>query len=587
METVVQPASVPREQLIAAMHRRGILAWKLFPHQRKVYDAYRAFEQRVIQGKNNGPPIFILDCARRWGKTFLVLLIKIEDAHRRPGSRHTLATALQDDIGEIVIPLFNEIVEDCPADCLPEVRTARLGETYGIYFKNGSVIKLVGVDKKPRGLRGKRSDGHAWTEAAFFAELTDPVSRVQHQFQNVPHACLLMESSAPEDPDHEFDVQFIPEAKARGAYVFQTIHDNDQLTEEQKAKYFAEAAKVSKANADRELLGIRSRDAVRVVIPEWSESYVQAHERPKHAYAISVFDPGWRHLFGALWGYIDFAEQILVVEDSWAGSNASTARVACIIAARELDLYGKPPPMAMSFIPLESDDRRIGWTEYLRGDRCEHLAEELFELANLPAEERSDFESRPGRWVREDRPGQWTRWDRSRNEYMPNPDHVADVDLRLIGDMRETFGYEFAATTKQELRTMVSNTRAWFSSGRIKFLPNCGPVTDHIKLGRWAADRKHFDESKVIGHADLLACAIYMTRYAELIIDRDPFPPAELVAARSGKPGMVVERMPWQDPTAYELEIQQRIQEAEDLLTLELEADQGRLREAPRIRSFR
>lgn len=584
MDVVSRPEDVPREQVIAAMHRRGVLSWKLFPHQRKVYDAYRAFEKRVIEGKNNGPPIFILDCARRWGKTFLVLLIKIEDAHRRPGSRHTLATALQDDIGEIIVPLFNEIVEDCPNDCLPEVRTARLGETYGIYFKNGSVIKLVGVDKKPRGLRGKRSDGHAWTEAAFFAELRDPVSRVQHQFQNVPHACLLMESSAPEDPDHEFDVQFIPEAKARGAYVFQTIHDNDQLTTEQKERYFAEAAKVSKENADRELLGIRSRDVARVVIPEWSESYVRAHERPKHAYAISVFDPGWRHLFGALWGYIDFKAQQLVIEDSWAGSNASTARVACVVAARELDLYGTPPPMAMSFIPLESDDRRIGWTEYLRGDRCEHLAEDLYELANMPAEERPDYERRPGHWIRQDRPGQWTHWDRDRSEYMSNPNaHVADVDLRLIGDMRETFGYEFMSTTKQEVRTMVSNTRAWFSSGRIVFLPNSGPVTDHVKLGRWAADRKHFEESKMIGHADLLACLVYATRYAELIQDRDPFPPAEMVAAARDRPGAVVERMPWQQPHPYELEVDRRIEAFE----AELAAERGRMRDPVRMRPFK
>lgn len=579
------------EDLAAAYWRAGRLSWKLFPHQLAVYRLYRDFERRVIEGRNDGPPIFVLDCARRWGKTFLVLLIKIEDALRRPGSRHTFATAIQDDIGEIVVPLFNDITEDCPADCLGEVRTAKKGETYGIYFPNGSVIKLVGVDKKPRGLRGKRSDGHAWTEAAFFAELVDNVSRVQHQFQNVPHACLLMESSAPEDPEHEFDEQFVPEAKARNAYVFQTIDDNAQLSEEQKRRYYEAAAKISVVNADRELYGKRSRDFDFVVFPEWSaDKHVQPWTRPKHAYAIAAFDPGFRHLFGALWAYYDFENGTIVFEDSWAGSNASTARVACVVAAREWDLYGTLPPTQLDFIPLEGDGKRLGWRDYLRGDRCEHLAAELHELAQVPALKRPDYEQRPGRWIREDRPGQWTYWDNeSRHEYMPNPHaRVADVDLRLIGDMRETFGFDFLSTTKQELRTMVSHSRGWLGSGRLVALPNAGPVLEHMRLARWekgAGERRRFAEHRVCGHYDLAACAVYLTRYVDYIQNRSPMPPISLTTAQNGQPGLLQERLPWQPMSAYEAEHRARVERADAEVAARMQPT-VRLKEAARLKSW-
>lgn len=561
----VDADSLSTDEIIAAMYRAGNLRWKLYPHQKPVYDAYRAFEQRVIAGQNNGPPIFVLDCARRWGKTYLVLLIKGEDAQRREKSRHTFATAIQDDIGEIIIPIFDDIYEDCPEDCKPEIRTTSRGQNFGIYYPNGSSIKLVGVDKKPKGLRGRKSDGHAWTEAAFFQELVRPVSRVQHQFQGVPHACLLMESSAPEDPEHEFDEVFVQEAKQRDAYVFQTIDDNTQLTEAEKKKYFDEACKVSVEEAERELYGKRSRNRDFIVVPEWdAEKYVHEMPPPKHAYALGGFDPGFRHLFGAVWAYYDFERACIVVQDSWAGPNASTARVACVTAARELDLYGAPPPSSLDFIPLETTGKRIGWSEYLAHDRCLRHAQELHRLSTMDLTERPDFEHRVGRWVTEDRPGQWTYFDNeSRHEFMPNPHaRVADVDLKLIADMRETFGFDFVPTTKVELRTMVNSMRAWFSSGRIVFLPGSGPVLDHVRIGKWSTDRARFAEHRVLGHFDCLAALVYLCRYVSLIENRSPLPPAAVTHLVSATGESSVTRLPWSEKQPHELELERRLAQA-------------------------
>jgi hypothetical protein len=587
---VIDVETLSDEQIAHALWREGDLAWKLHDHQRSIYDHYREWEGRSLDDEGQSS-IYVLDCARRFGKTFLTCLIKTEDCLRRPGAIHTYATAYSKDIGEVVIPLMEQICDDGPEDVRPEYRGSHAGQNSGFYFPNGSVIRLVGIDLNPKAIRGRASDGYAVTEASFIKDLARTiVSKILPQFQRRPWARMILESSAPEDPDHDFDAVFVPDAKRRNAYAFRTIDDNTELTEEQRRKYYAESAAISKAEADRELYGVRSRDFDFVVIPEWDpERHVQEWTRPSHAYALGAHDPGYRHLYGMVWAYYDFAHATIVVEDSWAGSNASTARAACIVAARELALYGNPPPSSLDFIPLEGTGRRLGWKDYLYGDRCAHLAEDLHDMATTPPTERPDFETRPGRWVREDRPGQWTHWDNEgRHEFMPNPHaRVADVDLKLISDMRETFGYEFQATTKQELRTMVNNLRRWFSSGRIVFLPTAGPVIDHVRQGKWSADRKSFAEHRSYGHVDCLSALNYLCRYAEYIENKDPMPPPGLDRVGARPSDYMVERLPWQPETAYEAEIRQRIERAE-MEAAEIrrrQRDVSRLRPSPRMRS--
>src|SRR3972149_4484272 len=71
----------------AEMWRRGELSWKLDPHQKRVYDEYRVWEKRVV-AELRSPRLprlptnrglmrcFVFDIGRRWGKTFLVALIR-------------------------------------------------------------------------------------------------------------------------------------------------------------------------------------------------------------------------------------------------------------------------------------------------------------------------------------------------------------------------------------------------------------------------------------------------------------------------------------------------------------------------------
>ncbi len=136
-EAAVQLEQIDDDALKHALWRRGELSWKLDAHQKRAYDKYRAWEQRVVEelkaarivanhnatqqkrGKRGLVRCFVFDIGRRWGKTFLVCLIRIEDCLRRRGLTITYATAFEKDIEEIIQPMIQEIIADAPPDVEP------------------------------------------------------------------------------------------------------------------------------------------------------------------------------------------------------------------------------------------------------------------------------------------------------------------------------------------------------------------------------------------------------------------------------------------------------------------------------------
>jgi hypothetical protein len=599
---VVAAKSLSNKEVVDAFWHGGNLKFLMHDGQRRCRDqihAWRAIDQNsdthsLIAGSM--PRVFCVAKAGRFGGTTLLLWIMAElqvwfaEKHKRPMFLR-FTSAWQKSIDEIIGAIVPQCFETAPPECRPQYFGKRGTKPAGLYFPvygpmNGGSIALAGLDMNPDATRGQASDGDVVSEAAFVKKLDYTLRSVLYrQYQGRPWARAFIESSAPKDLHTDWERIYVPDCKMRGAYFSATIEDNSRLSRAEKDAFISAAGGRGNANCEREYFNVISGDPQKRVFPEFEPAqFVRDMPRPKHAYALAGFDPGFRHLFGALWAYYDFERATIVVQDSWAGSNASTAKVACITAAREYSLYGALPPMSLSFIPLERDDNRLGWRDYLRGDRCEELADDLFELSTMAPIDRPDYEHRPGKFVRFDRPGQWTYYDNvSRHEFMPNPEtRVADVDLKLIADMRETFGFDFQTTTKETLRGMVNNARAWFSQGRIVFLPDCGPVIDHVHAAQWADDGKKLDEHSVYGHYDLAAALTYAIRYFALIENLNPMPPVGVIESRD-RPGAVVERMPWQTTLPHELEVDRRIEAFE----AELAAERGRMRDPVRMRPFK
>lgn len=480
----------------------GRLSYKLDPHQQSVYEAFRGWE------RDGEGTIFVLDCGRRWGKTFWVDLIKVEDCLRKARSIHTIATAYQKDIGEIIIPVMEEICSDAPAELCPVYKGSSQGQGAGFYFPNGSILRLVGIDVNPKGIRGRFSDGYVITEAAFVKNLAKTaVSKILPQFMRRKGARLILESSAPEDPNHDFDAKFVPDAKRRGAYIFRTIDDNTTMSEEDKLSHYEEAAAISEDDAQREYYGKRIRNREKVILPEFEPPtldqpytrHVQPFVRPRYALAMAAMDPGMRDLFAVQWGYWDFDRAKLCIERDYAARNVSTGAVAEMLRDAERELYADAAEQRE--LPLHVvDPSDFRWIE---DSSSEYRIRRKFGLQQ---------------------PTGLCWWDGK--EFRANPVlRVSDTEARLIGDLTNDYQLEVINTLKDDKEAALNALRNAFKNDKIEIHPSCVKTIRHLTSARWNDQRTDYERTEERGHSDLLDSLVYLWRMIQPHRSTNPVPP--------------------------------------------------------------
>jgi hypothetical protein len=482
-----EPSELAQRRDLDRLWRAGRLSWKLDEHQLRVYEHYRAWEsQPQVESKpGDMPRIFVMDVSRRWGKTFLCDLIKIEDCIRQPGSLHTYACAFAKDIAEIILPLTDDICEDAPEDVRPQFRSSHQGRSMGLFFPNGSQLRLVGIDMNPRGLRGRGSDGFCVSEAGHVKKLKRTVSDVVYpQFQRRAHARMILESNAPEDIDHDFDKYFVPDAQRRQAYVFQTIDDNQALPESEKQEFIDAAGGRGAPTCEREYYGVRVRDPQRTVIPEFQQSvHVVSITMPKYAQAYGSADPGTRDKYGLVFAYWDWARQVLVVRRSWAKTNAGLRDVADVVRTANRELWG----VGQAVGP--------GSAGYKDADRSPE-------------------------------PLQW--WDGEKLRDNPYR-QISDTDARAIGELNREHDVKFTAADKRLAKkeaqsgsarrlpeAKLASLRQAFRDNRIEISVEDVPDGDYgalaiqLQNGRWNETRTDFERTDELGHLDCVMALAYL-----------------------------------------------------------------------------
>lgn len=464
--------SLSDEELFGALWRDGDLQWLLDSNQKQMYAHYRAWEASVIAGaqpEGTWPRIYVADCARRVGKDFYRMVIRHEDAIRHPKSMFTYATAFQKDITDILIPICRIITEFCPDDVKPQFRVSKQGESMGFYFPNGSIIKLVGIDKNPDGLRGRASHGVEIGEAGFVDHLRTAVVNVLYpQLQGQPRAVICLQSTPAEIPGHAYDDVFVPEAIKRGAYIKRTINDNPRLTDVERKHFIDAAGGLESSDCQREYFCERKRNETRTVVPEFTaqrnaELWAEYGERPRFADCYVGIDPGIRDMCGIIWGYFDFEEATIVIERAWAKRNANTAEIADVIKSTEAQLW-------------HGADGREPLTTHADG-----------------------------------------------KEKQAPYSRVSDIDLRMIADLRAEHGVSVAPAAKDDKEAAIHALRNAIQRGKFIVDPvGAAELVQHIEKAVWNKQRTDYERSEIFGHFDLVDAAIYLTRHISR--NRNPFP---------------------------------------------------------------
>lgn len=490
------PLRVTDEQVAAyraatnGLWRRGILApWKL---DRAQCDVYRSiFHSQASR--------FVLEIARRWGKTFLLVTIAIETCLRTPKVRVVYGAPTLKHLAEFVLPAFEAIIADAPPDCRPVWNSARGHWT----FPNGSYVHLFGADDKRKADRGR---GPASVLAIFDEAGFTPVLRYVIRSVFRPQLLstggrMLLASTPAEDPDHDFTA--VAEiAERNGTYARLTIHDSPRYTKEQIEKFIADDARdegmsveayVTSDDFRREYLAERVINKLLVVVPEWEAVAAEctlAVKRPDHFDAWTVLDPGGADPHAVTFGYWDFARSVLVVEDELLQTNGeNTAELAAAVKAKEDALWGAK--------------RYEGTVRALTGDPDPRLLEALPQWL-LPAVGAKNVPEQP-----------YMRW--------------SDNNLITVRDLYALHGLLFAPTAKDDKNAAVNNLRVLVGAKKVLVNPRCVHTLRHLRTTTWKNHKRREYARRAGEHGDCLDTLVYAARNVDQ--HRNPAPPITTVGA--------------------------------------------------------
>jgi hypothetical protein len=262
----LKSTSLSKEEVIAELIRRGELSWKLRPEQLHVLSLLYSCEGLAV-----------FNISRRWGKSTTCALYCVENAIKQKQNIR-FATAFLTDLESFICPIFEWVLQECPE----HLRPTWMASKKEYRFPNGSVIKLVGLDKNPNGLRGNAIDILIVDECAY-------VSNLEYLYKSIiiPATAkrkfkLIFPSTPPESPEHFWSKELIPKAKTKGSYVELTIDDISDLPPEERKRLLDEVGGEHSPTAQREFFCKIIVDSTRAIAPSFVKSTHVQDTTPDH-----------------------------------------------------------------------------------------------------------------------------------------------------------------------------------------------------------------------------------------------------------------------------------------------------------------
>lgn len=326
-------------QLIAESWKRGQLLWKLYRHQRPIYDAL------WMAINNDGILKYIINCSRRFGKTTILCLVAIEYSLRFPGSQVRFAAPTAKSLRKIIHPIFTMLLRDCPAELKPTYKT----QDDVFTFPNGSQIHLSGADNgHEENLRGTVSNLNLVDEAGSMDNLKYIVKSILTPQTLTVKGTTILASTPSVSPDHDY-YELYRECLEEDCVSEYTIYDNKSLTPETLEVYKKEAGGEDSSTFKREYLVQFVTDDEQSIIPEWKDEYCQEAVKDEYYpyyYRYVALDTGVRDFTAALFAYYDFKNATLYIEDEYTinGPEMTTDILASDIAKQEEQLWGDIKP---------------------------------------------------------------------------------------------------------------------------------------------------------------------------------------------------------------------------------------------------
>lgn len=428
-----------RDEAIFESWHRGNLTYKLHKGQRMI---------KADMDRRPGQ-LFVGNCSRQWGKSFLEVTESVSLARRKPGARIKYGTAFLTDLEEFIMPCFEAILDDCPRNLRPQYKTK--GSKW-VFPGTKAEMKLIGLDKKPNGMRGNVIDKIVLDECGFMSNLAYLYkSVIIPATTHRPDCQIDLISTPPVTPAHDFG-DFIARAAAEGCYGEYNIYTNPMVDKATIARLMRESGGESSTTWRREYLCELVTDADSLLVSEWQDKYVRAVEPDEYYRFYHLYDGmdlGVKDFTVVLFGYYDFRRATLVIQDEIKlnGPTLTTQVLHDAIKAKEASLW--PDTVA---IPPREPERRV-----------------------------------------------YRRISDNNNP-------------QLIQDLGLLHKMSFITTDKDTLEAMLNELRLMVAKGQIEVDPRCTQLVGCLKYGVWDKKKKKFARSQAYGHFDALAALIYLVR---------------------------------------------------------------------------
>lgn len=327
-----------REQL----WRMGSLEWKLKSHQIEMYNFIHSKQDKIK----------VINCSRQIGKSVLLGVMATEQCINTPNSIVKLLQPKQNMIRRNFKPIMNMILEDCPKDMYPEFKT----QDNTFVFPNGSEIQLAGTDNgNADNIRGGKAHLCLIDEAGFCDDLNELISSILIPTTLQTNGKIILCSTTSTDPNHDFHGQ-VDDARIKKTLMTLTIFDVLRIGKEsnEKEPQITEAKIHDIINGTpggvdsdafrTEYLCEKITDSDRSVFPEFTKherDIVVPWVRPPFCDKYVSMDIGFKDLTAVLFGYYDFINAVLVIEDEFAlkGSEMTTEKLADSIREKEHELW--------------------------------------------------------------------------------------------------------------------------------------------------------------------------------------------------------------------------------------------------------
>lgn len=341
-------SDIPRDTAVKALWEAGLISWKFHPAQIDIYEAIN----------RDSHAMFIMNCGRQIGKSFFLCGYAIEFALQHPNCKIAYLAPTAKQVKKIILPRIKEILMDCPKHLLP---TYSINEQ--VYkFKNGSEIHISGTDsERAESLRGQVFHLVICDEAGFMDRLEYVVASILRPLTITVNGKIILSSTPPISPDHPFK-RMAEQAELDGNYIKKTIKDNPMISDEIKRQYMKEAGGADSISWRREFLAEFLIDENEAILPEANETKITELTktivpyldntgvmegqvmRPMFFDCYTVADLGYTDNTGILFGYWDFPNARLVVEDEALFNKPNTQKIAEVITQKEYVLWGEKKP---------------------------------------------------------------------------------------------------------------------------------------------------------------------------------------------------------------------------------------------------